>query len=100
MWLKYALENIIRVGYPPRSEWIDSVYFESEEEIIGDKDMEEYAILYPEDIDGELDLTTFNKENKKKIYIYPDQNLEVFNDIMFSGGYGFHKHKLDEAPFK
>lgn len=98
MWLKLA-RQLVEVGYPPRSEWIDMVLFKSDEDIADDPVLEEYARDYPEDVDGDLTLRTFNLKGKRKVYEYPGQDLDVFNDVSSTGGHGFWENGLDSAPF-
>lgn len=111
MWFKYAqlmqvqspnetpARKLVEVGYPPRSEFIDMSVFESDDEILGDPTLEQYAQEYPEDVDGDLMVRIFNQEGRRKTYTYPNQDLATARDVAQLGGHGFHAHNLREVPF-
>lgn len=111
MWLKYAqlmqvqsptdtpTRKLVEVGYPPRSEFIDMSVFESDDNVLGDPTLEQYAQEYPEDVDGDLMVRIFDREGRRKTYTYPNQDLATARDVAQLGGNGFHAHNLREAPF-
>ncbi len=92
MWFKMAQEKTRQIAYPPRSQWISKVEF------LGDGANEDEE-LFPEYVDGDLSLEVYDERGQKKVYTYPSRDLQEFNDIAFSGGYGFWDHGLDDAPF-
>ena len=85
------------IASPPRSEWIARVEFDNNDPF--DEDSQEDAEMFPEYVDGDLVLTTFNKDGDRKIYTYPDRNLQEYIDVANTGGHGFWDHDLNRAPF-
>ena len=98
MWLIYAQEKLIETGIPPRSKFIDRVEFESNDPIVGDPTLEQYANDYPEDVDGYTEVEIFRPDGRRKNYTY-DSDLAEARDVIYTGGKAYNSHRFQDRPY-
>ena len=98
MWLKIAQEKLIE-RYTPRSKFIGEVEVETQDDILGDKILEDYALQHPDDTPAEVSVEIFGRHGEDKEYVYPYEDLETGREIGYTGGVAFHSNNMRYRPF-